>query len=674
LSGFAAIVFRDQIPVEPEHLAVLGEGIARRGEDGLSSWHDGSAGLVHAHFWTTPEEVGERQPVHRQGRLWISADVRLDNRDELCAQLRDLLDDERTATDAEIVLAAYDRWGEDCPRHLVGDFAFALWDAPRRRLFLARDPLGIRPLYYALDHRRLIAASTLDAVLGALDTPAEVHEPFLRDLLILQLERWLAETPYRGVLRLPPAHRMTMEAGRAVVSRYWTFGEAPPPPLRRDEEEVERFREVFLTAIKAHLRTTGPIGFLVSGGLDSSAMACAAQHLAEMGALPWYTGLRFYSLVFQETPGAQEREYAEAVARRCTRARMTFLPSDDCWGLREFGNDGGYPLTEPEASVSRTLIMRPFRTARADGCRVVLTGIGGDQVLGGEPYHTPLLLQDVAWSRLAAEIPHFLRWSRCSAAGLLFDAYVRPAVPPALRRLARRVLGRGAAAATADRSSAAHLRSWSARASYNILTSGAFAAALSSLDVPAAGIGVEARQPFLDRRLIELLCHLPARLRFGCGWTKLVLRQSGLLPEEVRRRTHLAHFSELEHRGMRHEMRWKVRELLRGSRVVSAGLLAEAPLLRLWEDYWQDGDATGVRNALIGFLCTETWLRGQELRATSPSDAPPRAPAEAVKDNYERLSQEGVPYLFFRPSEARHSGARPSVLRTSTAHRLGNSA
>jgi asparagine synthase (glutamine-hydrolysing) len=630
LSGFAAIVFRDETPVQPEHLTVLGEGIVCRGAEGRDIWRAGPVGLVHAHFWTTPEENGERQPVHRGNRLWISADLRLDNRDELCAQLGGAVN-ARTATDAEIVLAAYDRWAEDCPRHLVGDFAFALWDAPRRRLFLARDPLGIRPLYYALDHRRLIAASTLEAVLGALDTPAEVHEPFLRDLLALRFERWIAETPYRGVMRLPPAHRLTVEAGRAGVSRYWTFGEAPPPPLRRDEEEVERFREVFLTAVRAQLRSIGPAGLLLSGGLDSSTVAGAMQHLAETGALPWHTGLRFYSCVFAETPAAEEREYAEAVARRCTRARTTFVPSDDSWGLRELGHESGYPPAEPEVNVNRALLMRPLRMARADGCRAVLTGLGGDEVLGGQHYHTPLLLRDVAWSRLAAEIPCFLRWSRCSVAGLLFDAWVRPAVPPPLRRLARRLLRREVAAATADRRPATHLRSWSARASYNFLTSGSFAAMLASFDVASAGIGVEARHPFLDRRLIEVLCHLPAQLLFGGGWTKVVLRRSGLLPEEVRQRTRPAHFGELVHRGLRHEMQWKVRELLQGSRVVAAGLLAEAVPLRLWEDYRRDADAPGPRDALIGFLCTETWLRGQELRATLPSDAPPRVPTEAVK-------------------------------------------
>lgn len=639
MSGFAAIVFRDGTPVEPEHLAMLGEGIAYRGAEGRDAWHEGPAGLVHTHFRTTSEEKGERQPIHRQGRLWISADLRLDNRAELCAQLGGAIDG-RTATDAGIVLAAYDRWGEDCPRHLVGDFAFAIWDAPRRRLFLARDPLGIRPLYYALDHRRLIAASTLEAVLGALGVlgaPAEVHEPFLRDLLALRFERWIAESPYRGVLRLPPAHRMIVEAGRAVVSRYWTFGEAPPPPLRRDEEEVERFREVFLTAVRAQLRSTGPVGLLLSGGLDSSTVAGAMQHLVETGALPWHTDLHFYSCVFEETPAAEEREYAEAVARRCTRAHTTFVPSDDSWGLRDFGHDSGYPLAEPEVNVNRALLMRPLRMARADGCRAVLTGLGGDEVLGGQHYHTPLLLRDVAWSRLAAEIPCFLRWSRCSVARLLFDAWVRPAVPPPLRRLARRLLGRGAAAtadlrpATQDRRLATHLRSWSARATYRMLTSGSFAAVMSSFDVAAAGVGVETRHPFLDRRLIEILCHLPARLLFGGGWTKLVLRQSGLLPEEVCRRTRPVHFAELVHRGLRHEMQWKVRELLQGSRVVAAGLLAEAAPLRLWEDYWRDADAPGPRDALIGFLCTETWLRGQELRAASPNDVPPRVSVEAVK-------------------------------------------
>lgn len=613
MSGFAAIVFRNGAPARPEHLAKLGAGIVCRGADGQDAWHEGSAGLVHTHFRTTPEEIEERQPVHLRNRFWISADLRLDNRGDLCAQLGL---HERTATDAEIVLAAYERWEEDCPRHLVGDFAFALWDAPRRRLFLARDPLGVRPLYYALDDRRLIAASTLEAVLDGLESPAEVNEPLLQDLLAWRFDRWREETPYRGILRLPPAHRMLLEGERFAVSRYWTFGAAPERGLRRDEDYVERFREIFLAAVGSRLRGTGPVGFLVSGGLDSSAIACAAHHLEG-------SDLRFYTSVFAETPGAEERAYAEAVARRCPRARMTCISSDDCWGLRELGGEDGYPQAEPEVAVTRALILRPLRQARQDGCRIALAGIGGDQVLSGEPYHKPFELRDVEARRVLKELPYFRRYSRRSTAGLLMDAWIRPAVPEPVRRLAGRAPRRH------HPSQVPPLPTLAARESFRYLTEGTFSAKLASLRIAADHTGIEVRLPFLDRRMIDFLLTVPARVRFRDGLIKWVLRESmaGILPEEVRWRTSLAWFSELQHRGLRDRARSRVLDLLAGSRVVRSGLASGEALRAEWEAYWASTDRIAAPpHRLIGFLCAESWLRARDEapQRVSSFDGTPR--------------------------------------------------
>lgn len=610
LSGFGGIFCRDGAPVQPDCLLRLAEGIACRGADGEGSWHQGPIGLAHAHFWTTPEEVGERQPVHRPGRdLWLCGDLRLDNREELLATLGDAVE-ERPVTDAQIVLAAYDRWEEDCPRHLAGDFAFVLWDGRRRRLFAARDPFGVRPFFYTADHRRLIAASTLEAVLASLGGSPGHNEPFLRDLLAWRFDRWIAETPYRGILRLPPAHRMMIDAGSMVVSRYWVPGEASPPPLRRPDDEIERFRETFLAAVKACTRSRGPVAVLLSGGLDSSAVACAAEHLTASGDLPWNLGLRLYSCVFTETPGAQEREYAEAVARRCRHAAAIFLPSDDCWSLREFGADENYPLAEPEIGLTRLLMLRPMRTARADGCRVVVSGMAGDQALGGEPYHRPPLLRDVEWSRLLSELPHFRRWSRKTTAGLLLDAYVRPAVPSWLRRVVNRVRRRGVSPAFAP--PGPPLASRSAEVSRGQLTAPSFAARLAGLSTMARAAGVEHRTPFLDRRLFETLLVLPPALRFRDGWIKRILRLAlaDLLPEEIRSRTRFAYFSELETRGLRQRERPRIEELLTGSRAVSAGYLAADRLYGRWAQYWQ-GERLAPRD-LAAFLCLEAWLREQE--------------------------------------------------------------
>jgi asparagine synthase (glutamine-hydrolysing) len=567
----------------------------------------------------------ETWPVVRAGGAFaLAADLRLDNRAELCAVLGDL--EERRATDAEILLAAYERWGDDCPRHLVGDFAFALWDGRRRRLLCARDPIGVCPLYYTVAGGRLIAASTLEAVLAALPSPAEINQPFLRDLVDSRFDRWVEETSYSGVLRLPPGHRMVLEnegeEQRLALARYWTFGTESGPPLRRDEEYLERFRELFLAAVGSRMRGFGPVGVLVSGGMDSSAIACAAHHLVETGVLPADTDLRFYSAVFSATPGAEEREYAEAVARRCPRARMTYVPGDDCWGLSDFATDGGYPLAEPEIGISRALVLRLLRQARKDGCRVVLTGIGGDQVLGGEPYHRPGGLRDVEGRRLLAEIPHFRRSSRRTTAGLFAEAWLRPAVPAPLRRAVRRLRSGPPRAVERDRRlpETPGFPTLAARESFRYLTEGSFSARLAGLRIASDHAGVETRLPFLDRRLIDFMLTVPARVRFRNGWIKWVLRQSleGILAEEVRQRTRLAWFSALAHRGLRERARDRVLGLLADSRLVQVGLASEGTLWQDWNSYWSSVPRFAPPQTLISFLCAESWLRAREPMAAAP--------------------------------------------------------
>lgn len=252
----------------------------------------------------------------------------------------------------------------------------------------------------------------------------------------------------------------------------------------------------------------------------------------------------------------------------------------------------------------------------------MLAGIGGDQVLSGEPYHKPFELRDVEARRLLAELPHFRRYSRRTTAGLLLDAYVRPAVPEAVRRLARR-------APRTPRAGRPQvmppLPTLAAQESFRYLTEGTFSAKLAALRIAADHAGVEVRLPFLDRRVIDFLLAVPARVRFRDGWIKWILRESmrGILPEEVRQRTSLAHFAELQHRGLRDREKSRVLGLLAGSRVVQSGLASGDGLRAEWEAYWSSTDRLAPPHRLIGFLCAESWLRSrEEVSNPTASDEP----------------------------------------------------
>jgi asparagine synthase (glutamine-hydrolysing) len=337
--------------------------------------------------------------------------------------------------------------------------------------------------------------------------------------------------------------------------------------------------------------------------------------------------------VFNQTPAADEREYVEAVMETCSHLEATLILCDDCWGLREFAGDNGYPLDEPEIFVGRSLMLKPLRRARQDNCRVAMTGTWGDQVLSGEPYDRPLILRDVELTRVPAELPHFCRHSRHPGWWLLAYAYLRPAIPAGVQNwLAHwhRKMGSGVPFMSLYEPTgitlynlmpSPRLNSQSSQVSYNILTGGLNSAQLITYDNISAYVGMEYRFPFLDRRLIDYMLTLPPRLRFRNGIIKYILRQAmgGVLSEKVRQRTSFAHFSELTERGLREKERARIRELLEDARIVPAGLVDAGRLSAAWTSYWQDYGPFRYRH-LVWALCVEVWLRYQEQRGQVDRD------------------------------------------------------
>lgn len=620
MSGLCLAADLAGAPAERGWIEPMVAASAERGRDGARLRLAGAAAAAAVELLTSPEtRAGELPLVADGGRLVMVADCRLDNREELMAPLRSagLVSDPRPS-DGQLLLAAYRLWGADCPRRLLGDFAFALWDDRERRLLCARDPLGVRPLHYAVDGSRLIAASGVGAVVAGLARSPALDRDFLRRFLAGEHEHWLSTTAYRGVLRLPPAHLLTADPSGIRVERYFRFG-GQPRRYGRPEAYVEELRELLQTAVRARLRAPGPVAVLASGGLDSSSIACAAHRLQGAGeSLP---PVRLYTCTFERRRAADERFYQQALWQRCAGFEVTALPSDDGWGLRRFGRDGGFRLSEPEISVDRFVWLRPLERARADGCRVVLSGVGGDQVFGGDSYGVPYNLLDVGWPELAGELPHFRRRSGRSAAWLLAYRLLRPRLGAGARRvlghfdrqrdaLVPRTPGR-----PASRLGGREPLTAAAAVSRGLLTGGLFAGNLLALDRVAAHAGVELRLPLLDRRLVDFFLSLPADCLRQNGEEKVLLRRAmrGWLPEPVRTRPGYAHFGELVEAGLRRRERTRVERLLDGSRVVALGLVDERLLRRRWMCYLENRNSNRYRfRGLVRWLCLEAWLRSLE--------------------------------------------------------------
>lgn len=554
MSGIAALYRPDGRPVEPASLEAMLSLLSRRGPDGAGARLDGPAGLGHSALHSTPEAAAECQPlVH--GGLLVSADARLDNREALVRELGVPLD----TSDAGLIAAAYERWGEHCPVRLEGDFAFAVWDSTRRRLFGARDRFGVRPLYVHHQPGRLFAlASEPAAILVLEEVPYRINEARIADFLVSQLEGVdLTSTFFEEVFRLPPAHAMAVDPAGARRWRYWELEPGPELRLGSDEAYAEAFLEVFIEAVRHRLRGAETVGSMLSGGMDSGSVVAVARKLrarAGEGPLPVVSAIGPEPASCVETATILEAQAMGGLEPHSIShaALGELLPE-----LAELG----WGVDEPFDS-HMTLVRAVYLLARRRGVKGMLDGIDGDTVLG-EGSHLARLLRRgrwlTAWREAVGQnrfwVGHYPAWSELGRGA--FRAFA----PGQLYRVARRLRGRSPAAQLrvniekslissdfAQRirlgerleALAAHrphepaddLPSERARAvSHPYLTVG-----IERYGRTAAALGLEPRHPYLDRRVVELCVSLPGEQKLAGGWPKAVLRRAmaGKLPETVR--------------------------------------------------------------------------------------------------------------------------------------------
>jgi asparagine synthase (glutamine-hydrolysing) len=332
-SAFALLFHRDGAAADPAGLGAVLRSLAHRGPDGCDLWTRGPFALGHQRFWTTPEEVGERQPLAGTGgRCRLLFDGRLDNRQELAAALG-LEADGGAFSDAALVLRAYERWQERSLERLLGPFALAVVDLPERRVLLGRDALGDRTLFYVLRPELLAVASEESALLALPGVSSRLEEESLARFFAVQAPASGA-TFFAAVRELPPAHGIAVEGTRVRAWRHWEAGPEPRLRLRGDREYAERFAATLAAAVRCRLRSTAPVAVMMSGGLDSTAVAALAARERRGGGAG---EVRTLSWTFDELAECDERRYMDAVVER--------------WGLPalRFCGDDAWPLAHPES-------------------------------------------------------------------------------------------------------------------------------------------------------------------------------------------------------------------------------------------------------------------------------------------------------------------------------------
>ncbi len=602
--------------------------IRHRGPDGQGAYEDDSATLLHERL-SIIDLAGGRQPMSDEaGRYHVIFNGEIYNYQELRGELIGRGHVFRTQSDTEVIVHLYEQMGERCVEQLTGMFAFAIWDSVERTLFLARDRLGIKPLFYAeLPGGRLLFASELKAILA--------HGGVARELDPEGLDRYLTfmyvpapRTIVRGAHKLPPGHTLTVRDGRCAIRRYWEL--PPAAPIRKGRPfavEAAELRARLEEAVRCRLISDVPLGAYLSGGLDSSLVVALMSQAS-------HAPVNTFSVGFEEH-GFDERPYARRVAE-CfgTNHRELVVRRQSLAALPKIIR----ALDEPVADSAA--IPTYFMAELTKPCvTVVLTGEGADELFAGYSHYKIL-----AWAdRLSAVSPSaavrfvlskFSRWA-AAVRGAEYAASLedRPAAYLALKSVftqaeKARLFSDGLkescrTAAPADEAVRRYLRPNGEPYLQQLLRMDLATwlpdDLLVKVDRMTMAHGVEARVPYLDHRVVEQVMHMPPSWKLGGLEGKRILRRvaAGLLPEEIARRRKTG-FAVPVGQWAAAEMQGLVQELLGPDSVRRRGLFEPAAVATLLN---RRRYGMFERRQLWTLVCLEMWCREFLDAAGLPSSA-----------------------------------------------------
>lgn len=599
-------------PPEVDAVAAMASALDHRGPDGDGAFADEGVALGFRRLAVIDLSDAGMQPFPSDdGALRLIHNGEVYNYRELRRELDAFGHRFRSQTDTEVILRAYEQWGERCVERFNGMWAFALWDGRERLLFCSRDRFGVKPFYYSWDGSRLAFASELKAFRAA--GPLEPHLPAVRDYLEQGYADHTDETFFAGIRKLPPAHSLVVDGSGLRLRRYWSLEprEAPADP-------AAAVRDLFLDAVRLRLRSDVPVGTCLSGGIDSSAIACAVDHLLRTeaeNARPVGDRQRTFTAYFEER-GFDERTYAKAVVDH-TRSQphwITFDSNDLLDALPSIVRT----QDEPFGSTSIAAQWFVLRAAKDAGLKVMLDGQGADETLAGyHGYFGPFfadLLRRGKLRELAAELRAYRAVHRAGVTTAAV-ALARPFLPARVRWTLRARVRGGAAlahpglpptdAAELDGSGDDFLH----RQIRLILTRRGLPELLRYEDRNSMAHSLEARVPFLDYRLVELLFSLAPGELIERGRTKAVLRRAlaDLLPTTVRDRVDKVGFATPEATWLRESLGDLAEDVFASREFHERGFVNAAAAQRSLARHRAGERTAGFE--LWRALCVELWAR-----------------------------------------------------------------
>jgi asparagine synthase (glutamine-hydrolysing) len=526
-------------PIPP----VYGERVASLllpfGPDGGNSYSSLNALILSRAFATTPESADELQPHRLMGGAVLCWDGRLDNRNDIIRSL--CIRPCPSVSDPFLVASSYERWGKECFAKLIGDWALSIWNPDSNTLLLAKDFLGSRSLYYSVRGDHCVWSSILDPLVLLSDVPVKLEMEYLAG--------WLGDfpatslTPYRHVYCVPPASFVEISGQRKVSTKYWDFDPGARIRCKTDAEYEDQFRSLFAASVSRRLRSKTRILAELSGGMDSSSIVCMADCIAAQASSP-FAAVDTISYFDDGEPDSNERPYVAGIELKRGKTGCHIDLSSDT--LLSVGPIKDRFAAIPGSGLLPTVSMRRRQDyMHSNGQRVLLSGIGGDEMLGGVPTPVPELADLLRYGQFRRLGRQLVRWALAQrrpvhyllgeATSVFLPVRLRPlantpSAPPWLAKKFVRTYRDALAGYETRTPISGHAPSF--YESEYVLE---HLRRQLSCSVPSQDELCEKRYPYLDRDLVVFLFSIPREQLVRPGRRRSLMRRAlhGIVPNEI---------------------------------------------------------------------------------------------------------------------------------------------
>jgi asparagine synthase (glutamine-hydrolysing) len=588
-------------------LQAMNDQLVHRGPDGDGIFLDGTVGLGHWRLTIIDTSHEADQPMWSEDRRHVIIfNGEIYNFRELRKELEAKGHRFRFQSDTEVILAGYAEWGQDVLKHLLGMFAFALYDTHTRELFIGRDRLGIKPFYY-VEAPFFAFASEIKALMKVPGVSKAVNAEALARFLKFRVHDSDEQTFFAGVKRLMPGHSMTVRSdGTRAITKWWTLEFNPEfGPSKSDAEYAEEYDEMFTKVMRRHLIADVPLGFNLSGGLDSSGVVGVASQLVR-GGEDTHTGGKFFtfSALFPGETIDETRYITEVEKFAGSTPVYSYPKADEFWGEIM---PWVHTQEEPTISSAPYAYYSVFREA-SKHVKVSLSGNGGDETLAGYLPYFRTYLQSAAgtkaYGRMLAEgvrgVPIF--WKQY------------------LQRAEQLIKGQGVTMTPFLGESLKGFRDITFGYSPNLnerlsqdVTKYSTPNLLRYEDKNSMAFGLESRVPFLDSELVEFTFNLPIDQKIKNGWTRYVYRNAmkGHMPELNRLRRSKIGFTNPETAWLKHNAP-HIKEIFASTALHEHGLFDQQQLLDSF-DRWLGGNERIDSLVYWRILVSQLWIDRFEL-------------------------------------------------------------